>query len=339
MALSISNCFNKEVESKLSYDDFISAQEALKLANRYIEQGESINAIPLLKNSSRILQFARESEISLAEIYFINDLSDSGLVFAGKAFSHGARPDMIKGLGHQKELYKLYNETHHLYEREIDMQLKEELQLMIYNDQYFRQTANYIASDSIKRLQKGIDSVNFNRLRSIILEHGWPGISKLGLESPPMVSVMASHAKKNDLRYFLLSSLEAAEMNKSSWIDVESLMQSYIYNFRYVERARMLEFFELSDKGDLTTNSRLSLNVLAKSLSDNPFFIELICFDIDSNICVNDRLSIIKNTLFSMGLEESRILNNKAGRADCNCITYGFIPFKTKENQYDFDSK
>lgn len=312
----------------MPYIQYIEAEKAKGNADFLIDRNDNVLAIPYLRKAVLVIQFTRESAVSLANIYFSQCNLDSALFFAGVAFESGAKEDVIQDLQFRNQLTNLFQKRSSFYRNRIKPELVMKLQEMVNNDQKFRRHIDYLRSDSISKAQARIDSINFSELRNIVLAGGWPGIYDFGQEAPPMITVVASHASKDDLIFFIRAAIVAATSNKSSWVDVESLVQSLMYNFRYQDRSRKLDLFELpAADGRLSNQSYLSLVVLVKSLIHNPFRLEIICFDEESKVCVGDGVAVVTELLLKVGLDQDRIING-IKRDQCDCISWGFIPYR-----------
>ncbi|MEQ5791349.1 hypothetical protein J4E06_09835 [Muricauda sp. NFXS6] len=166
----------------------------------------------------------RNDQYLLAKAFFQKKKYLEGLDFLEDAITNGglkweiiAEDSIIKNLPDNYKITKTrFNNLFSIWENKVDQKLKKEVNKMITDDQFYRKKAKFFFEseiDSIKELQKKLDSINAIKLKKIILTQGFPSFSKMGHDKAAGILLHTSRNFRQIIFPYLLKEIDKGNIS------------------------------------------------------------------------------------------------------------------------------
>lgn len=273
LLIGISQCkIDDTIE--ISFREFLLLENSYLHANNLYDRKEFDSAIWYFRKSAASVNSNYASNINIARCYANLEQFDSALYYTRLAFKQGFPWDYLAMdtalfMPIWKEIRLGYTADSLEYVKQINLALRNELQVMYQNDQAVRQKSSGTIS-----IQDSIDQANISRLKEITDEYGWPerSVQRFGMIVDPSIFVI--HADEAANLYFLPIAIQSAEKNKSSWYSPRSIMYNMLWRFED-SGYNKLRFIAPMDGSIINEESFFQLKGLAQFIIDNDFKIRI----------------------------------------------------------------
>lgn len=249
----------------------------------------------------------RFKNISIADCYAALGDLENAKKYLFKSFEQGHDIRYLDTLLHKDNMPLLYEKLDYLkksYESTINIEERNEILSMIYNDQEARASRNdnYI---------KNIDSINIEKLDSLTVNN-WVSRERIGyLQNGKHPNVLVIHSdKEHNINYLNLMELSCLN-GHDNWLFLENIISNLLFRFTFnTDDYLYVKRIYFDSNGEILYNkSSFMLASITKALLNNPSFSLKVKSGkgINSNM-VETKLNSLKVALMEKGVPENQIV-------------------------------
>jgi len=198
-------------------------------AKQLIEQNQYTEAVKIHRSIWDVIEIkSYRLLLQRAKCHYLLNQFEKGDSFISEAVAYGSTLKEMKEFGIDAILHKTrWDDLLLLYETErkkhlfnFDFELYNQVQQMYHNDVYVR-SHRFYGNDSIKySIRNEVDSINFEKFKNLIDEHGYPTTKQIGIEGFLNLGLVVLHLggiqsneKWNFLNEILLNELRRGNLS------------------------------------------------------------------------------------------------------------------------------